>query len=186
MELKVGNQWTYLSTFFDSLGNAQFTDTIGYKIIRDTLINSEKWFFVGNDANPSELLTNRSDGLWYMNFNPSGIPGQGAVLIAKYPASVNDTWFYLDSTTAKLAAKDISVNVPSGTYSCFQYSYTEKHSQDVSRMLYFSIGKGYVRNESLSKTNSGRTYVEDRRDLISLKLNKTFTTAKSRRLAFLW
>jgi hypothetical protein len=77
----------------------------------------------------------------------------------------------VDSTTAKFTVKDISVSVPSGSYSCYQYTFSEKNSQDVSRMIYFSIGKGYVRNVHLSKTKSGQTYVDYRSDLITLKLN---------------
>jgi hypothetical protein len=171
MELKQGNQWTYRTTAFDSSGNVRSTGTTESRIVRDTMINNESWFFVRSDSTTFELFTNKSDGLWYMSLNSSGKISQAPVLIAKYPADVNDSWPSLSGYTMKLAAKDMSVSVPSGTYSCYQYSIFDSASQSVLLNLYFSIGKGYVRSDELSRTPSGRTYVVYRKDLMNLTLN---------------
>lgn len=172
MDLKVGNQWAYEFKAFDSVGTVQFTDTLVYKIVRDTTINSIKWFFIGNDSYAIELLTNKSDGLWYMRISDDGIPGQSAVLIAKYPGSVNDSWLTTDSSTAKLIAKEVGVSIPLGNFSCYHYSITEKHAQYSSQSVYFPIGKTYIRNDRFYKIGSGQVYLESRSELIRLSLKK--------------
>jgi hypothetical protein len=170
--LKIGNQWTYAHVSLDSLGNVQHSDTSTLRIVRDTSIQNEKWYFIGRDSTAKELLTNRSDGLWYMRLNPSGTISQAAVLFAKYPANVNDTWLGPDSTTAKLFARDVSVSVPQGTYACFQFTYADKNTQFVSQVKYYPVGIGFVKDEFYSTTNSGRPYVVSRRELIGLSLSK--------------
>jgi hypothetical protein len=172
MPLKIGNQWIYRAVSLDSLGNVQNSDTSTFKIVRDTSIQNEKWYFIGRDSTARELLTNRSDGLWYMRLTSSGTVAQSVVLFAKHPANVNDTWLGPDSTTAKLLAKNVSVTVPQGTYSCFQYTYANKNTQDLQQTKYFPVGVGFVRDEFYSKTSSGQSYVAGRRELIGLSLNK--------------
>ncbi len=169
MPLKIGNQWTYRNISYDTSGNVQHIDTSMFKIVRDTTIQSEKWYFIGRDSTAIELLTNRSDGLWYMRVS---IAPQAAILFAKYPANVNDTWLCADSSTAKLSAKDVNVSVPKGTYACFQYTYADKNTQFVSMVRYFPVGVGFVRDEFYSKTNSGQSYINTRRELLGLSLNK--------------
>ncbi len=63
MPLKIGNQWTYRVSFLDTLGNVRAADTMMFKIVRDTIIQNETWYFIGSDSNSKELLTNRADGL---------------------------------------------------------------------------------------------------------------------------
>jgi hypothetical protein len=178
MPLKIGNQWTYRVISYDTSGTVQHVDTSTFKIVRDTTIQSEKWYFIGQDSTAYELLTNRSDGVWYMRVR---IAPLAAVLFAKYPANVNDTWLGPDSSIAMLWAKDINVSVPQGTYACFQYMYADKGTQFMSQAKYFPVGVGFVRDEFYSKTNSGRGYVRSCRELMGLSLGKlSFKSANTK------
>ena len=173
MPLKLGNQWIYRSISLDSLGVVQHVDTSTFKIVRDTLIQNERWYFIGRDSTARELLTNRTDGLWYMSLHSTGTIAQAAVLFAKYPANVNDSWLGPDSSTVKLITNNLAVTVPQGTYTCYQYSYTNKRTGAVEQSKYFPPGRGFVKDEGYSRTSSGQTYVAARRGLIGLTLTKS-------------
>ena len=173
MPLKVGNQWTYLLKAYDTSGTAMVTDTITFALLRDTTIQNEKWYFIVAGASAVELLANRPDGLWYRRIGPDG---QSPVLFAKYPASVNDTWIGIDSSTARVVSTNAGISVPKGTYTCFHYTYADKYYQFVTSARFFAVGIGFVRDEYYNLTNSGRTYVAMRRELTNLALTKSGST----------
>ncbi|MGB2868359.1 MAG: hypothetical protein WBD36_07910, partial [Bacteroidota bacterium] len=156
--------------FLDTLGATIAVDTTIFILVRDTMIQNEKWYFIGFNASATELLTNRSDGLWYMRTQLSQPP---PALFAKYPANVNDAWVGPDSASAKVVAKDLSVSVPHGTHSCYHYTFADNPSQFVSMARYFLPGSGLIKDDFFSTTASGRTYVTYRRELVSLSLSKS-------------
>lgn len=171
MPLKIGNTWKYQNLSLDSNGVVMHTDTSMFSIVRDTTIGTEKWYFIGTASFAFELLTNRSDGLWYMFL------GETPTLFAKYPATIGDGWTGLSGQRVQLAATNVGVTVPAGTYSCNVYTYTDTTTWRLNTVRYFPLNVGFVRDEWRTRTPSGYPYVGMRRDLMSVTLNKTATTA---------
>ena len=143
MPLNVGNQWTYQNTMVDSSGVVRFSSTIIYKIFRDTLIQNEKWYLYGTNTTPSAWMANRADGLWIMPA-PGNI-SQSRVWY-KYPANVNDSWIVFNAAVT-LAAANISLTVPLGTFSCLQYTVSDTSSGAGLETIYFAPGKGIIKFE---------------------------------------
>ena len=169
ISLKIGNEWTYLATSFDSTGNVTQKDTVTFKIQGDTTIQNEKWYFIGIGNIAYELLTNRSDGLWYMMTNGSlkGIP----YLFAKFPCQVNGTFLSIDSMSTKVLSINQNVSVPAGDYICYDFQVTDKYGSRYAEK-YFPIGNLFVKDVFYYKSNSGLVYVDYKRELINNKLTK--------------
>ncbi len=185
MDLKLNNQWTYRATILNADGIVVQTDTVFFSITRDTIIQNEKWYkmsfgFIGGESFDSfEWFTNKNDGLWYLSKYPGELNHQIA-LFAKYPANVNDTWFGYDSCTAKVDSKDVEIVVPSGKYNCLEYSYSDKNTLYVRVIRYFSVGKGWIRDEYYALNSKGQMFLEYKRELLGNTLNKCIGSLNSK------
>lgn len=160
MPLKVGNQWTFSATFYDSNGvalNGSGLTTIS--IIRDTTITGEKWYLLGVFGIASgSLLANRSDGLWEID------PGSSSpYLIFKFPASAGDT-YSTSSLGGKIVVGSISssITVPQGAYSCYEYKLYLQPSNQLNSVVYFAPNAGIIKQDSYNTLLSGRSYVSGR------------------------
>jgi hypothetical protein len=165
LPLRVGNQWSYILTTYDTSGNVQSADTNIVQIVRDTMIQNERWYLVGNSSSAPEIITNRANGLWYLRV---GMRWWQAVLYAKYPASVNDSWSGPDSAVVTVTSTNTAVTVPRGTYVCLRYSYFDPHIQAVNQIKNICPGYGIIEDEFYTQTLSGRSYVLTKRELFSI------------------
>ncbi|MGA9116315.1 MAG: hypothetical protein WB626_06035 [Bacteroidota bacterium] len=169
MPLVIGNEWTYASRSLDTAGQVTGTDTATFKIVRDTTMGVERWYFIGRDSGAWELLTNRSDGLWYTARVSGGI--RTPVLLAKYPAFVNDTFYGLDSVFVTVVSTSTPVTVPAGSFTCYEYREDPPPGgTQVSR--FFPPGKGFVRDDFRGRTPGGQSYLRSQRNLVYLVLRK--------------
>lgn len=156
--LAVGNQWVIRTYSWDSTGfpNVAMIDTD--RIVRDTVIQLERWFIWRTGI----CVTNRSTGYWVL---VSSTPE----LFLKYPTSRNDQYLY-GGDTVEVTAVDTSITVSSGTFPCVRYNVKYEIANFVSQVLFVSANKGEIRREIFTRTSSGREYLAIREDLISFQL----------------
>jgi len=169
MNLKVGNQWTYRITSYDSLGAAKEVYSTTFTILRDTIFQGETWYISNNGKSDNELLINRNDGLWILAYYYL-IPVSEPELEAKYPVSINDSWIKPDSTITKCTAKDIIVNSPVGNYKCVQYSILSK-AGDIIVNYYYACRFGNIKGEYYMKDKNGKYYLSTKKELIDVRIN---------------
>jgi len=108
--LKIGNQWTFVRTEFDTLGSITRIDTIQYKIIEDTLINNQKWF---RQSYWTVLYRNDEEGFWEYNNEPK--------LAYKYPAQEGSIFYNNYGWKVTVISTDTLINTPLGILHCYQY-----------------------------------------------------------------
>ena len=172
MPLKVGNQWLVTFALYDSSGMViGGSDTILiplFSIVKDTLIQTERWFLSTGASLPPACfdspiyLTNRTDGLWGIGTTTGAMV---PYLIAKYPASVNESFVTGKDTACRaiLVSKNASVTVPRGTYSCYQYTVSDKNNSSDLKSGYFMMpDSGFIRAEQYAKTSTGQYFVNVR------------------------
>ena len=178
MPLKVGNfyisqneQFDYSTEVLDSL----YIDTLS--LISSKAVGADTFFSVrisGKELEDSAYLYNRSDGLWGLQ--------EDNLLVAKYPASVGDS-FSPDTIfgsgsdpwcTGKwvLVAKDDPVSVPAGIFKCYKYqkemrvdSTGELYKRDINWM---APGIGFVKYEAWY--NDSKLHIVYRQSLVGYHL----------------
>ncbi len=156
----VGNSWSYME-----LPAAGFSgDTIVYTLIitKDTMmtlniggiINIGRWFRVTGLAGiPPTYYADRSDGNWMTFFINDGLNIIPVIsLVAKYPASIGDTYTRLypppintGSQNVEVISTGASVTVPAGTFSCVGYRMTLLSDGRRQADAYYSLGVGLVK-----------------------------------------
>ena len=164
LPLKAGNQWTFKVTNYNQAGVVTSTGTMTITVLRDSIIAGETWSVLSNSiATNLAVYTNRTDGLYAMS---SGTP----YLLAKYPGSVNDTYSGIQSSK-KIMSTNISITVPKGTYSCYQYQTTSSVISTLVTNEYYSPGVGYVQFEGADIGTDGKVYRSTLYELVSCILN---------------
>jgi hypothetical protein len=111
--LNIGNKWLYsVKSLDDSVVKAN-------QILKDTLLQGEKWFIMNLDGVPVFIAQNKPDGLWIFR-KSTAYPDGKAVLFYKYPAKVGDSY---DIDTIKISVLSIrdTIQVIGGTYTCYHY-----------------------------------------------------------------
>jgi hypothetical protein len=143
--LVVGNEWIIQVTNYDTNGTifSQVMDTI--KILRDTTIQTEKWF-IGFG-----IKTNRSDGLYDFQAGTS----TEASLIYKYPATVNFGYTYRNTPTTVVGISD-TVSVFAGNYVC--YHYRQEVTNASYSDLYLAPNVGLVKADFYNPLDGGGVY----------------------------
>jgi hypothetical protein len=164
--LKVGNQWTYRITTFDSSGHTMFYGSLVLSIVNDTVIQNERWF-LWNDG--GALYTNRRDGYWLFNNGAS-------LLYVKYPASKGDIYRYgtdsLYAPITRIISIDSLIAVPMGIFSCFVHEWREITGDYISSVSFYSPNIGLIREDLFFPPLSGHnSYLAGRLELVALTIN---------------
>ena len=143
--LSVGNQWIVQVTNYDTTGAVHYTQIDTITILRDTTIQSEKWF-IGYG-----IMTNRNDGLYDYQASTSSVIS----LRYKFPTTVNSNYLYRGSQTKVISISD-SITVQAGNYICYHYrvgfdgiSYSDE---------YFSPNVGLIKIDAYNPLSGGRVY----------------------------
>jgi len=146
--LHVGNTWKYEISLYDSVGTLVNTDTEDRKVLSDTLIDGERWF----KANFLGLyVSNRSNGLWQRNQRFPYLPdsenkelGEPTFRIP-FPVRLNES-IKVGASTYTLIEKDVVVNVPAGTFSCYLFRQNYRTTLGVPEyFVYYSPEVGLVK-----------------------------------------
>jgi hypothetical protein len=162
----VGNYWKYKVALIDTLGDITNYDTTKFEILRDTLINGEKWFWFEREAQGT-YLRNFSDGLYGFNRDKR-------ILLIKYPVKKGDTFINSTIDTTFVLEDNILIDVPKGSFNCVEFKSLYKGSDNLLRaitILYMSPGVGNVKEEYYERTKSGRLYKKRISELIDNKVN---------------
>jgi hypothetical protein len=163
MPLEIGNMWVYNIYGLDTASNQLreiLVDTLA--VVHDTIINRERWFYIGGLQRTKGWVSNRKDGFWF------ALPGGLPFLFAKYPAQPGDTFSSLIGSTmthTTLEGTGEEVKSPAGTYYCYKYVQKVVPS-DIITNYYFAPGVGMVKMEIMDR--SGQRPIAE--DLLS-KLN---------------
>ncbi len=131
MPLAIGNRWVYNFIGYESgPPNPTFVYTYTLHVIDRVTIGDEVWYetlqIIDDDISPDTLVMyyiNRFDGLWVRK---SIDEADTAFMKIKFPANPGDDFtgyngLMWQELPADLAAVDISVTVPYGTYQCYHY-----------------------------------------------------------------
>ena len=107
--MAVGNQWIYLDELVDSTGNPIITQYDTVRILRDTTINNNRWFYFNRWGH----LRNSPEGVWQYLPYP----------FRAYPTSVGDSVLQANGITyRKLTSSNAMVSVPKGAFECLEIS----------------------------------------------------------------
>lgn len=186
MPLAIGNYWIYKFGDVDSSGawiNSTF-DTL--TIIKDTIVDNERWF-IRNETNPSNkfafnmYLINRTSGLLMRNY----IMGDSKHLIT-FPAQKGNISIISTADTGRSVAfcvkvidLDVPVNVPKGAFLCYKYAEGLGNNWDSTAFSpiidvcnYYAVGVGKAKSEyyAIDQTKHGIKRVFTKSELIEAKI----------------
>ena len=128
------NNWTFIRTYYDTVGLVISLDTLNYKIISDTLIHNQQWF---KNSYLSSFYRTDSVGLWHYD--------DYAKLLYKYPAKVGEEYLQDYRWRVSVISTDTLINTPMGVLSCYQYQ-LDYEGFKINDFL--APGFGFVKMES--------------------------------------
>jgi hypothetical protein len=154
--LAVGNSWVWEEIYYNSSGTEIGRDTLDDQVTRDSVVNSEVWYFI-----PPVWFCNRADGIWYLDLS------QG--LWYKYPAGVGDQYGGSPaSPNTEVLDVDKRVTLDLGIFSCYEYLILGA-TRDTS-FAYVAPGVGIVKYMHYAYLNDSANYLSSARSLIQYNL----------------
>jgi len=159
--LKIGNQWFFQLSYFDTSGNVLLTTTDSFKVFRDSTIANEQWFVMSYYGGSTLVCTNRKDGFW-------SFERDSQYLILKYPATPNEIYPTIDAT-ARFVSSEAVLTVPKGTFTCYKYEHAWTRLNGFKSYSYWKPGIGFVRVEIASNAG-GKPYIWGALDLADYSL----------------
>ena len=179
LPLAIGNEWTFHTTYYDSLGNvtAQMPgDTV--RIIADTLIDGKRWYYrhylghlVGFRNSEMgtliRLVSANTDGISRVLFeNPTAIGHK-----YDYPEvtfSGSKAWLSQGGHVATVGAYDTSATVPAGSFRCLLYSVAASPSwSEYRRDFFVAPGDGWIRTDFHARVRPGGQIYKLRSDQLT-------------------
>lgn len=141
MPIALGNSWTYSVSIYDSLGRLRSSSQQVVKVWRDTVLGSQNWFLVGSAGAEGIYMANREGGLW------STYTYGRDCIIAPYPAAKGDTLRSCEGRM-RVMSTTTSVQVPRGTYSCYEYEISDIESGVTMLRQFYAPGVGKIKEEA--------------------------------------
>jgi hypothetical protein len=156
LPLKVGNQWTYAYTSFNSDGDSTHTEIKTYEIIKDSVYNGEKIYYLNRSDFLGLLIKgyflNRNDGIHVLNTEHGAADPQ---ILLKFPVD-NNSEFDAYPYRMKVGKADTTIATPAGEFKCIKYS--KIYDKDKPFYIhYFCPGIGNIASEYYFK-NIGEDY----------------------------
>ncbi|HUI29251.1 MAG TPA: hypothetical protein VLX91_03465 [Candidatus Acidoferrales bacterium] len=153
-------------TVYDTTGIVEGMIYDTAKAATDRTISGVTWYRITSKVFGG-FIANESDGLWTYD-SSSG----GSSLVFKYPANVGDNWDAVMNTSiayqVTVQSVNATINVPKGTYTCYDYKMLLNSQPGLE--VYLSPGIGFVAMEVYSFTKSGRSYKQAYGELTSVTL----------------
>lgn len=165
--LKIGSQWSFQLTEFDTNAVVISIDTLVLEVVKDTIIHNETFYLLtANGVRDPEVwpMTNRDDGLWYYR-DPDTI-----VILIKYPVTVGESFFQLHDSLVVVSI-DTLVTLPGGSFHCVRYDDYLITTGRLLGQIYAAPGVGLIKKEDFSQTFGGRLYLSEVMELISYVLH---------------
>lgn len=159
--LNINNTWNYHFTAFDTSGIINFSFNVSDKIMGDTIINGQRWYFQDKG---SLFFTNKSNG--YYTFDRYAMDTAKINLAYKYPSIKGDKYSYW-----KVVKSDTQITVPAGNFICVLYSYRLKSKESFSYYdVYINPGIGRIKTVTYGFVDYHPIYVSMIKELISYEL----------------
>lgn len=122
---------------FDSTGAMTTSFSMSYFVSGDTIIENEKWYLVDimygdidtAQVTYTELMTNRSDGLWadtYFDPNGNDADGIDPIFWLKYPAKAGDGYMTGDIDSIEVVSTASEVDVANKPLDCIEYYFVRE------------------------------------------------------------
>lgn len=157
--LALGNYWNFEMVYYNDLGYEVSRDTTEFSVVRDTLIEGERWYKLAiNGSEYSGWCVNRTDGYWF-----GGPPGN---IYYKYPVQTGDQYVLPNGGIANIESDSNVVNVTAGEFICVSYVFNIPGRNDFERSK-LSPGFGMVWLESWQETNDHQMFLYGRMTLQS-------------------
>ncbi|MCP4566770.1 MAG: hypothetical protein GY841_04220 [FCB group bacterium] len=144
MPLAEGNLWNYQISAYDTVALGMVPTSVdSFKVLGDTVLGEETWYFVVGLGPNRGTVRNRDDGFWFIR------PGEEPFLFAKYPAVPGEEYRNQISGTDvynRVEETSVEITVPAGKFVCFKY----RQIVGAKRMTtdyYFSPGNGLVKTD---------------------------------------
>ncbi|MEI6090125.1 MAG: hypothetical protein WCR42_06720 [bacterium] len=136
--LENGSSWEYLTQY----EGASLVETHSNKVIKDTVINNEKWTVLAYDDSVFWYVKNKADGLYFNTKNKTTGTWSSA-LYYKYKANVGETYTNTDNVKIDVVSINDTITVPDGIFVC--YKYRVKYSESLSTLEYYSPNIGLIK-----------------------------------------
>lgn len=178
--LVVGSEWIFTDTFYtiDSVASSRLsvTGTYSGSVPGITGDIAELQWSNADSLNLTYRYHNSDSGAIRVGAESPTHSQEQPQLKLKYPVSAGETWefspleydttakrFFLDSRVTEMTCRDSSVyvTVPAGIFECVAYEYSYGYvpfgsstpsGDTVTVILYYSVGVGYVQNETFLNT----------------------------------
>lgn len=160
--LKVGFNWTWNVTLFDQNGKVLESHLWYVEIVKDTMINNEKWFLEKEGNTLSAYPITNRDGVTYSYSN-----GHPSII---FNTIIEDTTLpSTNSNGSYLVSKNILIHVPYGNFTCNNYRvYLDFNDKKILvQNYYLEFNKGIIKTESFSYKSGGGQYISAITELVS-------------------
>jgi hypothetical protein len=151
---KVGYQWVYRLSAFDTAGQFVGARPDTMRIDRDTMILGERWFI----TNYRIVETNRNGEVWTI-YNGS--------LRLSFPKTLNDSAYTWGGIYIKLVSTNDTITVPAGVFRSYQYHEVYTTLGNVYDTHFLVPHKGVVKGVFPSVTPSGLHFIGWVSELVS-------------------
>lgn len=149
--MKVGFYWTYNVSGYDSNGVVTQNNLWQVSIIRDTMINNEKWYLFRESEPGTEYYF---DANWHTNRNNVTYYLAGSNPQVVYPVEINSVDSNYSINRHRLVSKNEEVVVPYGVYTAYLYLIGSTENE-----YYVALNKGQLKHINYLKRVDGSKYV---------------------------
>ena len=150
--LKVGFKWTWNVTSYDINGNIKQSHLYYTQVIKDTIINGEKWFLLSEMDYPESYLNTNRNGVTYSYY-----AGKPTIV---FNTNIEDTSIpSTNSNLSYLVSKNNLIQGPLGDFNCNLYQIFI-HNEDkklLNTNYYIEYNKAKVK-ETIQKELAWRDY----------------------------
>lgn len=177
--LEVGNKWSFNINYFDRAGNIEAIYKDSIEFYADTLIDNKTWVcrkYYGHvlayqnttRGVAIRLVSPNTPDDVYIQYNTTFFE-----LVFKYPtvffsgylASISDTNY-----TATVLNTDTLIEVPAGSFKCYQYRINNKNMDYYWTEKFISVNNGWIKDDTYLKEEDGSIWKPNSKELITLKI----------------
>lgn len=170
---KIGNQWVWKYTAYDTLGNVRDLSYDTLTVVGTMICNGNQCYLIETSDNDTVMFAFFGERL---NRVYEGDNGYEFDQLFKYPVKSGETFFVRNDSMQLCTVKSLKEQVvcPSGKYSTIKYELSRKYEDDdeftVKEYSYFCPGVGLVRDELIRYKTNNSPYITTIIELQSYRL----------------
>ena len=155
--LKLGNEWEYEQTTFDSTGKIVIIDYDIQSVLKDTIISNIKWYQYNNSN--FGWYTNKEDGYWIYKLADTSLIADRDTTHLVFKQNYDNVAEY---NGFEIVSVDTIIVVPAGNFNCIHLSYKWNDSNNYllySYEIFLSPGIGRVKWEQIGELSNNQKFV---------------------------